>query len=115
MLLCAVIPGLALSDNIRPAYLELEASPNGNIRVVWKVPLGQEIPPQFAPVFPDRFQMIPPRNQLKTSDAMVETWQMRSGNEGLAGVEIGINGLNHTTMDAMVRITFTGSTPVAVS
>lgn len=65
ILICATLPIPALADNIRPAYLELEASPSGNIRVVWKVPLGQEIPPQFEPVFPDQFQLIPPANSSK--------------------------------------------------
>jgi hypothetical protein len=37
---------------------------------------------------------------------MVETWHMTAGDKGLAGARIGINGLNQTTMDAMVRIRF---------
>ena len=102
----AMLPVPVLADNVRPAYLELETLPSGNIRVVWKVPLGQEIPPQFAPAFPDYFKVIPPRNSLKTKDAMVETWHMTTKGKGLPGALIGIKGLEQSTMDAMVRLQF---------
>lgn len=104
ILLGVTIPDLASADNIRPAYLEIEESDSGNIRVVWKVPLGQSTPPRFTPSFPKHFRVLPPRKRLKTSDAIVETWNMAGGEEGLAGAQIGIDGLGQTTMDALVRI-----------
>jgi hypothetical protein len=93
-----------MADNIRPAYLEIEESASGNIRVVWKVPRGQAIPPQFEPSFPEQFQMITPRKRLKTNDAIVETWNMIGDEDGLVGARIGIEGLKQTTTDALVRI-----------
>jgi len=71
---CPVIPGSTLADNIRPVYLEIEELASGNIRVVWKVPRGQGLPPQFKPSFPEQFRIIPPRKRLKTDDAIVESW-----------------------------------------
>jgi hypothetical protein len=106
ILLWPVIPYSALADNIRPAYLEIEELASGNIRVVWKVPRGQGIPPQFEPTFPEDFRIIPPRKRLMTNDAIVESWNMISGEDGLAGVHIRIVGLKHTTTDALVRIRF---------
>jgi hypothetical protein len=41
---------------------------------------------------------------LKTNDAIVETWHMTGGEDGLAGAQIGIEGLKQTTTDALVRI-----------
>jgi hypothetical protein len=100
----SAMPGFVLADNIRPAYLEIEETASGNIRVLWKVPLGQEIPPQFKPSFPEQFRMIPPRKRLKTNDAIVETWHMIGGKDGLAGAQIRIDGLKQTTTEALVRI-----------
>jgi hypothetical protein len=100
----SVIHGSALADNIRPVYLEIEELASGNIRVVWKVPRGQGLPPQFEPSFPEKFRIIPPRKRLKTNDAIVETWYMIGGDEGLAGTQIQIDGLKQTTTDALVRI-----------
>jgi hypothetical protein len=104
ILFCFVMPGSALADNIRPAYLDIEELASGNIRVVWKVPRGQGIPAQFEPSFPEQFRIIPPRKRLKTNDAIVETWYMIGGDEGLAGAQIRIDGLKQTTTDALVRI-----------
>jgi hypothetical protein len=99
-----LIPGAALADNIRPAYLEIEESASGNIRVVWKVPRGQGIPPQFEPSFPEHFRMISPRKRLKTNNAIVETWNMIGGEDGLVGAQIRLDGLKQTSTDALVRI-----------
>jgi len=93
-----------LADNIRPAYLEIEELASGNIRLVWKVPRGQGLPPKFEPSFPEQFRIIPPRKRLKTNDAIVETWNMIGGDDGLAGAQIRIDGLKQTTTDALVRI-----------
>jgi hypothetical protein len=98
------ITDVALADNTRPAYLEIEELASGNIRVVWKVPRGQAIPPQFTPSFPEQFRMIPPRKRVETGDAVIETWHMLSGKDGLAGAQIRIDGLKQTTTDALVRI-----------
>jgi len=99
-----IIPDFALADNIRPAYLEIEELASGNIRVVWKVPRGQGLPPKFEPSFPEQFRIIPPRKRLKTNDAIVERWNMVGGDDGLAGAQIRIDGLKQTTTDALVRI-----------
>ena len=104
---CSLTSGSALADNIRPAYLEIEELASGNIRVVWKVPRGQGIPPRFEPSFPEQFRIIPPRKRLKTNDAIVETWYMIGGDDGLAGAQIRIDGLKQTTTDALVRIRLT--------
>lgn len=104
VLLWLVIPDFAKADNIRPVYLEIEESPSGNIRVVWKVPRGQGLPPDFKPSFPKQFRVIPPQKRLQTNDAIVETWNMIGGDNGLAGSQIRIDGLKQTTTDALVRI-----------
>lgn len=99
-----IMPDAVLADNIRPAYLEIEESSSGNIRVVWKVPRGQGLPPQFEPFFPEQLRLTSPRKRLKTNNAIVETWNMRGGEDGLAGAQIRIDGLKQTTTEALVRI-----------
>jgi hypothetical protein len=100
----SVLPDATLADNVRPVYLEVEEQPSGNIRVVWKVPLGQDIPQSLKPTFPDHFRIIPPQRRVKTNDAIVETWDMVVGNSGFAGAQIRLDGLKQTTTDALVRI-----------
>jgi hypothetical protein len=100
----SVLVDVALADNVRPVYLEIEELASGNIRVVWKVPRGQGIPPQFEPSFPEEFRAIPPRKRLETNDAIIESWDIIGGDDGLAGAQIRIDGLKQTTTDALVRI-----------
>jgi len=104
LLFFLAIHDFAFADNIRPLYLEIEELPSGNLRVVWKVPRGQGIPPDLKPSFPEQFRVIPPQKRLQTNDAVVETWNMRGGDDGLAGAQLRIDGLKQTTTDALVRV-----------
>jgi hypothetical protein len=99
-----IVPELALADNIRPLYLEIEELHSGNIRVVWKVPRGQGLGPNLKPSFPEQFRFVPPRKRLQTNDAVIETWNMISGGDGLAGAQIRIDGMKQTRTDALVRV-----------
>jgi hypothetical protein len=94
----------ALADNIRPAYLGIEEFKPGAFRVVWKVPLNQNTPARFGPSFPESFKVSSPTVRIKTPRAVVEKWTMVNSNGALAGAAIGIEGLEETTMDALVRI-----------
>lgn len=99
-----IIPVLALADNVRPVYLEIEEQSSGKIRVVWKVPRGQGLPTDLRPAFPEQFRVVPPTKRVQTNDANIEIWEMIGGEGGLAGAQIGINGLMQTTTDALVRV-----------
>jgi len=94
----------ALADNIRPAYLDIEEFESGAIRVVWKVPLNQNIPARFRPSFPESFKLSSPKKRMTMPNAVIEKWSMVTGAEKLAGATIGIAGLEETTTDALVRI-----------
>ena len=99
-----ITPGFAMADNIRPAYLEIEELSSGKIRVVWKVPLGQGMPRDIRPSFPETFKIVPPRKSLQANNARIEMWDMVTGDRGLEGAQIRIDGLRQTTTDALVRI-----------
>jgi len=98
------LPVLALADNIRPVYLEIEELSSGKIRIIWKVPRGQGLPPDLIPSFPEQYRVVPPQKKIQTNDADIYQWEMISSGEGLAGSQIRIDGLKQTTTDALVRI-----------
>jgi len=102
--LCPAVCDTALADNIRPAYLDIEESESGAFRVIWKVPLNQNLPARFRPSFPESFKVSSPIQRVKTPNAVIEKWSMVSGAEELAGATIGIEGLEETTTDALVRV-----------
>ena len=94
----------ALADNIRPAYLDIVDFKPGAIRVVWKVPLNQNVPARFRPSFPESFKLSSPKKRMTMPNAVIEKWTMVTGEEKLAGATIGIEGLEETTTEALVRI-----------
>jgi hypothetical protein len=93
-----------VADNIRPAYLDIEEFESGVLSVVWKVPLNQNLPARFRPSFPEAFKVSSPRKRVTTPNAVIEKWTVVCGKEKLAGATIGIEGLDETTTDALVRI-----------
>jgi hypothetical protein len=103
-MLCLLVYDPALADNIRPAYLDIEEFESGAFRVVWKVPLNQNVPARFRPSFPESFKVTSPKKRVKTPNAVIEKWTMVCGTEKLAGATIGIEGLEETATDALVRI-----------
>ena len=104
VMLCPAVCDTALADNIRPAYLDIEEFESGAFRVVWKVPLNQSVPARFGPSFPESFKVSSPRKRVKTPNAVIEKWTMVCGTGKLAGATIGIEGLEKTTTDALVRV-----------
>jgi hypothetical protein len=113
--LCHTVCETARADDVRPAYLDLEEFEPGAIRVLWKVPLNQDVPARFGPSFPESFTAAGPRQRVETPTARIEKWTVVCGTETLAGATIGIEGLDQTAMDALVRIQLAdGSTHRAV-
>jgi hypothetical protein len=104
VMLWPVMDDTAMADNVRPAYLDIEEFEAGAFRVVWKVPLNQNIPARFRPSFPEHFKVSSPKKRVKTPNAIIEKWTMVCGTGQLAGATIGIEGLEETTTDALVRI-----------
>jgi hypothetical protein len=94
----------ALADNVIPAYLEIEEFKPGSLNVVWKVPLNLTVPERFWPSFPESFKITSKIKRVKTPNAIIDKWTMVSDTENLAGATIGIEGLEETTTDALVRI-----------
>ncbi len=99
-----VICSSASADNIRPAYLDLEETGPGTFRVAWKVPANQNLPARFAPAFPEHFQMTSAKKRVSLPNSVIEKWNMVSDTGTLAGATIGINGIEETATDALLRV-----------
>jgi hypothetical protein len=101
---CHSVCDPARADDVRPAYLDIEEFEPGALRVTWKVPLNVDVPARFGPSFPAAFTVAGPGQRVETATALVEKWTVVCGTEPLAGATIGIEGLEETAMDALVRI-----------
>jgi hypothetical protein len=112
---CHSVCDPARADDVRPAYLDIEEFEPGALRVTWKVPLNVDVPARFGPSFPEAFTVAGPGQRVETATALVEKWNVVCGTEPLAGATIGVEGLEETVMDALVRVQLAdGSTHRAV-
>lgn len=100
------VSGVVWADNVRPAYLGIEAHKEGRFRITWKNPLknGAQLP--IAPVLPEGFKKISPRTVTKTADAVIHQWVVSSEGQALEGQTISIKGLEATASDVLLRIKF---------
>jgi hypothetical protein len=95
-----------------PGYLELKETAPGSFEMVWRIPAAEGPPPAIYPVFPSNC-VVP--KQLESEDApgsVIERGVVRCGSQGLAGRTIGIDNLNVTILDVLVRITFADGTSI---
>jgi hypothetical protein len=92
----------AFADGIHPAYLEIEERENGNLTILWKVPLYKGKPVEIKPVFPPGFKLASPRTYMKTGSAIVGRWVISKLR--IEGQKLSIDGLSATMTDVLVRI-----------
>jgi hydrogenase/urease accessory protein HupE len=91
------------ADEIRPGYLELRETIAFNYSVVWKVPAKGEMQLGLTPVLPASCFNHSEPVARNVGGAIVYRYMLVCEN-GLVGQEIGIEGLENTYTDVLVRI-----------
>jgi hypothetical protein len=92
------------AHNVHPAFLELIERDGGQVDVTWKVPLYQGNPLPLAPLLPPGMRATSDPSRAVIGNAVVERWTAVAGEDGLAGHEIGVDGLSTLLTDALVRV-----------
>lgn len=109
ILACGAASNLPAHTSL-PGYLELQETSPGSFEMIWRIPAAEGPPPAIYPAFPSNC-VVP--QDLTTEDApgsVVERGLIRCGPQGLAGKPLGIENLNVTILDVLVRITFLDGT-----
>lgn len=97
-------PARAQAHELRPAYLELNETAEGEFSVLWKTPMRGEMRLSLAPEFSGSVEWLTPVTTHDTGGAAVQTWRVRAPE--LQGQTLRIAGLEATMTDALVRISF---------
>tara|TARA_B100001123_G_scaffold445248_1_gene596279 strand:+ start:1570 stop:2586 length:1017 start_codon:yes stop_codon:yes gene_type:complete len=96
-----------------PAYLELNEVSSGTFSIIWRVPSAEGPPPAIVPVLPTHC-VVPYDPAVQNAlDSIIAQGIVNCGSRGLRGQTIEIEGLEHTIMDVLVRITFSEGTRVS--
>ena len=107
-LLCAS----AVAHEVRPAYLRIVATAEGQYDVLWKQPVagGRLLP--LAPAFPDRCTTTATHVDTVTADALIRRLRLDCAG-GLRGETIAVDGLARTITDVMLHVQLADGTSLA--
>jgi hypothetical protein len=94
----------ALAHNVHPGFLEVIELDSGQLDITWKVPLFKGERLDIDPLFPEGFRAVTERSVTGAAASLVERWKVVPGEEGIAGTELRIKGLEATMTDVLVRI-----------
>lgn len=104
-LLLALLTGAtaARAHELRPAYLELRELGPDRWSVLWKVPAREELRLSLAPRFDGRCRPEGTTIRYRQADAWADCWTLLC-TSGLAGTSVGIERLEVTFTDVLVRV-----------
>jgi hydrogenase/urease accessory protein HupE len=98
-LLCAPA---ALAHEVRPAFLEIEELAPGEYDILWKTPAIGSMRLDLDVAFPEGCRTVTEPNTALVGGSVLARWRERCDG-GLTGRSIGIDNLDSTLTDALVR------------
>jgi hydrogenase/urease accessory protein HupE len=102
---CALHARQAAAHELDPAYLGFTETAPGLFAVVWKVSIPGGLVDVLAPQLPDRCALRGERHASVVSEARVVRGEI-SCPDGLPGSTIGVDGLELTSTDTLIRIDY---------
>ena len=88
----------------RSAYLEITEDGEGFLNIVWRCPKRGDDAVPLALRFPKAWRQISPTRQHVLEDAVVESWIVDRGEQGIGGQRVAIEGLARNRTDVLVRV-----------
>ncbi|MBZ2167443.1 HupE/UreJ family protein [Marinobacter sp. F4216] len=111
LLLTLLTASFTQADELRPAYLQLTEQAEGTYTVLWKVPAkGQQRLALQVRFEPEPAAVSQPVDGF-LNGSHLQQWSIRA-DEGLAGMNVAIEGLARTTTEALLRVEYIDGTSV---
>jgi len=104
-LLALVLATGAHAHDVRPAYLEIVERASGELSITWKR-TASTASPAVTPTFSTGWTDSPPTITRQAGDALEKTWIIGRGHTPLAGARLGIDGLESTITDVLLRVVY---------
>jgi hydrogenase/urease accessory protein HupE len=104
VLLFTSFTATADAHRLQPAYLEINEQTTGKFSILWKRPFVGNKAMNIYPRLPSNFRNLTEPIVQRLPTGAVERWMVASGEGGLTGKEILIDGLSSTQTDVLVRI-----------
>lgn len=89
---------------LAPSLLKIAALPDGRAEVLWKTPSVRVRGADLRPVLPDHCRVVTPRQTQVDDTSFRAQWTVDCGAGGVAGAEVGVDGLAESATAAIVHI-----------
>ena len=104
LLVALLLPAQGLrAHEVRPGFLELRETAAGVFLMTWKVPALGEFRLAMRPRLPETCRFLAEPATVQAGGAFIEHGEVRC-EQGLAGREIAVEGLDATLTDVLVRV-----------
>ena len=107
--LLILFTGQVTAHEMRPAYLEITELTPKAYSVLWKVPMRGDMRLRLDPRFPDNCRNAVPPSARNTAGALISNWTVQC-DDGFAGQQINIEGLENTLTDVLARVQYIDGT-----
>jgi hydrogenase/urease accessory protein HupE len=104
--LLALAPLSARAHELRPAYLEITEDSRRSVHVLWKQPVIEEVAVPLVPHLSSGWLDGPGEASSDAESSRILRWTVAKPDAPLAGQSVTIEGLDRTTTDVLVRVTF---------
>jgi hypothetical protein len=101
---------LAQAHEIRPAYLDLNASDKTQLRIFWRQPIAGEYAAPLSPAISTDWLRRSPYASGRSESAYFAEWRVPAPYAELAGATVHIEGLPRTITDVLLHITYSDGT-----
>ena len=107
----ALVAALPVSaHDVRPAYLAITEQGDGSLAIDFKQPAALVASSPLTPEFSTQWTRGNPSIERQSGDALTRSWRIAAPHAPLAGVELGIAGLELTITDVLVRVVYADGT-----
>ena len=89
---------------LAPALLNLQERGDGRVEIAWKRPLRVFAAASRSPVLPSSCKPVETLPSTEDGLSATDHWVLDCGKSGLVGQRIGVNGLDATGTDALLRV-----------
>jgi HupE/UreJ protein len=94
----------AKAHPLAPALLNLQERRDGRVEIAWKRPLRAFAAASRSPVLPSSCKPVETLPSTEDGLSATDRWVIDCGASGLVGQRIGVNGLDATGTDALLRV-----------
>lgn len=103
-----LMPSMLAAHAFQPALLEIHERDGGHYDVLWKASTsagetGRAPSEVLTPKLSERCETVGQRGVSEMSGRRVERWSIDCGQDGLVGATVGVDGLERSSNDVLVR------------